>query len=76
VKKFRTSALNVCTREDSVAEFEFAHRCPAHPNVVRVLEVDMVIGSLIMEYVDGCSLDIVLQEQGALEETSISLSIH
>jgi mitogen-activated protein kinase kinase kinase len=70
-KKFRPSAVGVCTSTDALAEFEFAHKHLVHPNVIRLLALDVSGGRLLMEFVAGCSLDMVLQTKGALEEETV-----
>ena len=70
-KTFRRSAFDVCTSTDALAEFEFAHKHLVHPNVIRLLALDVSGGRLLMEFVAGCSLDMVLQTKGALEEETV-----
>ena len=71
VKIFRPRALCSATSALAQQEFLFAQRWLAHPNIVRVFELDLTNGSLAMEYVDGGSLADILDREGALAERCI-----
>jgi serine/threonine protein kinase len=71
VKIFRPRALAYATSALAQQEFLFAQRWLTHPNIVRVLELDLTKGSLAMEYVDGGSLADLLDREGALAERCV-----
>lgn len=68
VKQFRHGSMSDVTSTEVQAEFLFARQWLIHPNIVRVLELDVGGGCLTMEFVDGGSLADVLNREGALGE--------
>jgi len=70
-KRAAVKVLSAALRDDAAARTRFAHEARAaaavnHPNVVRVLDVDVTHDPpyLVMEYVDGVSLQAAVARHG------------
>jgi mitogen-activated protein kinase kinase kinase len=69
LKRFRKTPANWNAAVH--AEITYAIEALKHPNLVRVLELDVSAGCLRMEYIDGGSLADVLLSNGALHDKHI-----
>ena len=69
LKRFRKTPANWNAAVH--AEITYAMEALKHPNLVRVLELDVSAGCLRMEYMDGGSLADVLLSNGALHDKHI-----
>ena len=69
VKSFLRRSSSLATSPQAQAEFLFAQEHLVHPHIVRVMQLDLENACMRMEFVDGGSLEELLQSYGPLPET-------